>query len=40
MELLLEEAGLRLRDVYGYYSIGSYQEPSPRKLVVAAVGDA
>lgn len=37
MELLLERAGLRLRDVYGDYDFGPYQETSSRMLVVAAV---
>jgi SAM-dependent methyltransferase len=39
MELLLEKAGLRLRDVYGDYDYGPYQEVSPRMLVVAMVDD-
>jgi hypothetical protein len=37
MELLLERAGLRLRDVYGDYDFGPYEETSSRMLVVAAV---
>lgn len=39
MELLLTQGGLCLREVYGDYEGGSYEETSPRMLVVAAVDD-
>ena len=34
-ELLLAEAGFRLRDVYGDYDLESYQASSPRMILVA-----
>ncbi|MGE5618599.1 MAG: class I SAM-dependent methyltransferase [Sphingomonadaceae bacterium] len=34
-ELLLEEAGFRLRDLYGGYDLESYQASSPRMILVA-----
>lgn len=34
-ELLLAEAGFRLRDVYGGYDLESYQASSPRMILVA-----
>ena len=40
MALLLEKAGLRLRDLYGDYDFGPFQEDSPRMLVVATVAHA
>lgn len=36
MMLMLEAAGLALRDVYGDYNFGPYDETSPRMLVVAS----
>lgn len=34
-ELLLAEAGFRLRNIYGGYDLGSYQAFSPRMILVA-----
>ena len=35
MELLLEQAGFVVKDVYGDYSLESYQLESPRMILVA-----
>ncbi len=35
MELLLEQAGFIIKDVYGDYDLGPYQLESPRMIVVA-----
>jgi ubiquinone/menaquinone biosynthesis C-methylase UbiE len=37
MDLLHENAGLRLRDAYGDYDFSPYEETSPRLLVVGAI---
>lgn len=37
IELLLDKAGLRLRDIYGDYDFGPFRDDSPRMLVVASV---
>ena len=34
-ELLLEQAGFRIKDVYGDYDFGSYEHQSPRMIFIA-----